>query len=86
MKVFLAFFFFFSFFAPNVFVPAHRSDWYGNEVMRGTSDLDAARDSVVSLLRGAISDRGCAIMLLRGREVAVVISKVHRSFGRAKTD
>jgi hypothetical protein len=65
MKVFLAFFFFFSFFAlPNVFVAAHRIDWYGNEIIRGASDLDAASDEVVSLLRGAISDRGCAIMLL----------------------
>jgi hypothetical protein len=67
-------------------VPAHRIVWYGNEVMRGTSDLDAARDNDVNLLRGATNDRGCAIMLLRGREVAVIISKVHRSFGRAKTD
>ena len=31
------------------------------EAKRGLSDLEAAIDDVVSLLKGAINDRGCAI-------------------------
>jgi hypothetical protein len=66
-------------------VVAHRIDWCGREAIRGTCDLDAAGDDVASLLRGAIKDRGCAIVLLRNRGAAVIFPKVHRSFGRAKT-
>lgn len=61
MKVFLAFFFFLG----CAFVVAHRIDWYGNATNRGISDLAGAIDDVVSLLNGAISDRGCAIEAMR---------------------
>jgi hypothetical protein len=81
--VLLVFFFFGALFL--LIVVAHRIDWYGREAIRGTCDLDAAGDDVVSLLSGAINDRGCAIVLLRDRQAAVIFSKVHRSFGRAKT-
>ena len=83
--MFLAFFFFGALLPPNVFVAAHRIVWYGRDAIWGASVLDAASGSVVSLPRGAINDRGCAIVLQRDREAVVILSKVHRSFGRAKT-
>jgi len=55
--VFRAFFFFLGW----AFVVAHRIVWCDIEAKRGTSDLEAAMDDIVSLLRGASSDRGCAI-------------------------
>jgi hypothetical protein len=58
LNVFLAFFFFLG----CAFVVAHRIDWYGNEAIRGTTGFDTASDDIVSLLRGAISGRGCAMM------------------------
>jgi hypothetical protein len=63
-NVFLAFFFFLGW----ALVVAHRIVWYGVAVNRGTSTLAASIEDVVSLLKGAINDRGCAI----GRCAAVV--------------
>jgi hypothetical protein len=83
VKVLLVFFFFGALFL--LIVVAHRIDWYSREAIRGSCDLDAAGDDAVSLLRGATNDRGCAIVLLRDRDAVVIFSKVHRSFGRAKT-
>jgi hypothetical protein len=78
-NVFLAFFFFLGW----ALVVAHRIDWYGKEATQGISDLDAASEAVVNRLKGAISDRGWAMVCLWGREVVALISKVHRSFGGA---
>jgi hypothetical protein len=58
--VFRAFFFFLG----CALVVAHRIVWWGIEAKRGTSDLEAANDDIVSLLKGAINDRGCAIVAL----------------------
>lgn len=56
-KVFLAFFFFLG----CALVVAHRIVWYVVDANRGISDLEGAIDDVVNLLKGAISDRACAI-------------------------
>jgi len=60
--VFRAFFFFFG----CALVVAHRIDWYGTGAKRWTCGLDTAIELVVSLLRGAINDRGCAIAASAG--------------------
>jgi hypothetical protein len=60
----LAFFLFFKLFPVGLPV-AHRIDWYGRKATRGTFNLDMAKDDVDSRLRGAISDRGCA--MVRGK-------------------
>jgi hypothetical protein len=68
MKVFLAFlpdFFFFG-----AIAVLHRIVWYGKAANRGTSGLDAAMRGVVNLLKGAINDRGCAIVPLRDMRVS----------------
>jgi hypothetical protein len=56
-KVFRGFFFFLG----CALVVAHRIVWYGMVAIRDASGLVAAIENVVSLLNGAISDRGCAI-------------------------
>jgi hypothetical protein len=58
MNVFLAFLFFLG----CALVVACRIDWNGIEVNVVGCGLDTAIEDVVSLLRGAISDRGCAIV------------------------
>jgi hypothetical protein len=56
-KVFRGFFFFLG----CALVVAHRIVWYDMAAIRDASGLVAAIEHVVSLLNGAISDRGCAI-------------------------
>lgn len=51
----------FFFFLGCALVVACRIDWSGSEASAGGCGLAAAIEDVVSLLRGAISDRGCAI-------------------------
>jgi hypothetical protein len=58
MNVFLAFLFFLGW----ALVVACRIDWNGIEGDMIGCDLDTAIEDVVSLLRGATSDRGCAIV------------------------
>ena len=60
-NVFLVFFFFLG----CALVVACRIDWNGIEANVAGWDLEAAIEDVVSLLRGAIRDRGCAIMSSR---------------------
>ena len=66
------------FFSDLVFLkpPACRIDWYGIEAMRGTSALEAAISGVVSLLMGAINDRGWAIATVRMLWESAVVPKV----------
>jgi hypothetical protein len=72
MNVFRAFFFFLGW----ALVVAHRTVWYGIAANRGISDLEAAIDDVVSLLNGAINDRGCAIEVMQVQLVVAIVPKV----------
>lgn len=70
MKVFRPFLFFFL----GAFVVAHRIDWHGREETRAATGLDAPTENVTNLLRGAIKERGAAIMFLWHHGVAAPTS------------
>jgi hypothetical protein len=52
--------------------------------IRDASNLEAAIEHVVSLLNGAISDRGCAIATMPMQVIVAMCQKFGRRFGRAK--